>query len=386
MLSNIHLYTIESEEKNQKVKKNPYHLNKLECCFFEYLYTFIRENRIQDENISVGVDEFSQVMGYLSGSDNNIRKAVTSLGEQKFQDGSGNLWSLYEIKNLTARDRQMELRLSEQFLKLDRPYCGSKLLAGYMTFEKYYSKVIFLYLLGHKPDQEFDDSEVYRFTIGREEGESEYHNLYRILCSDLTHCGIIPPMWEKNFGYFDKTVLEPCLKEIKEKAQISISYDKSKMDTDGKRHRQNKQMLFNVQGRDVYLLANLSNPFRKAEVSISKEEFAETVEAEEQYGSEVEYVAQKEEVTVSTPENMEDIYPESYRLLLGYNIDPQNASGLIIASEKHMSTESYKKRDKWVKRYLQYYLRIICPNGRADRLDVLQRHIEKDNKNKKRRL
>lgn len=174
----------------------------------------------------------------------------------------------------------MELTLSEQFLKLDRPYCSSKLLPGYVTFEKYYSRVIFLYLLNNKPDQEFDESEVYRFTIGREEGEAEYPNLYKKLCSDLTHCGIIPPIWEKNFGYFDKTVLGPCVDEIEARAKIIISYDKSKTDTEGKRHRQNKQMLFNVQGRDIYLLANLSNPFLKKDDAIIEPEVIGEIEEE----------------------------------------------------------------------------------------------------------
>ena len=39
MLNNIYLYTNEAEEQNQKVKKIPHHLNKLECSFFEYLYS-----------------------------------------------------------------------------------------------------------------------------------------------------------------------------------------------------------------------------------------------------------------------------------------------------------------------------------------------------------
>lgn len=386
MLSNIHLYTNEAEEQNQKVKKIPHHLNKLECSFFEYLYTFIRENRIQDENISIGLDDFGQVMGYRSGSDNNIRKAVASLGEQKFQDGSGNVWSLYEIKNLTAKDRRMELRLSEQFLNLDRPYCSSKLLPIYLMPEKYYSRIILLHLLNNEPDDEKGDNEIYRFTIGREEGDKEFPNLYKVLCSDLTHCGIVPPIWESNYGYFDKTVLAPCIKEIRDITKeatkdipggpkiIDILYDKNKVGLDGKVYRQNRRLVFSVYGCADYQLANIGKPINLVPVPEEVEIQEETTYID----NDIEYVAQKEEITVSSPENIADIYPESYEYLLGYGINPEDATELIQGAEAHMAEESYKKRDKWVKRYLEYYMRILCPNKRIDRLDQLIHHVKQD--------
>ena len=379
-MNKIHLCSNNPENKNQKVKKNPHHLNKLECCFFEYLYTYIRENDVQDGAVSISLDDFIQTMHYQSGSDNNVRKAVTSLAEHSFGESAEESWPLYSIKNLTAKDRKMELVLSKQFINMNRPHCSMRLLPYYLLLDKYYSRVLLLYLLNSKPDREMEriereNDDVYRFTVGRNEESGRVSNLYEILCGDLTHCAEIPSIWEQNFGYFAKTVLEPIIEEFQTRAQINLRYDISKVDLSGKRHRQNKQIALYVQGHDNWLLANLSNPFQK-----TVNEKVEHREDEDLIEGQVEYAAQKDEVTVTSPENIAAIYPKVYDYLVGYNIDPQDAVQIIQGAESHMNKESFNKRERWVERYLEFYLNILCPNGRVEKVEDLKYHIKYDSK------
>lgn len=45
-----------------------------------------------------------------------------------------------------------------------------------------------------------------------------------------------------------------------------------------------------------------------------------------------------------------------------------------------MNKESFNKRERWVERYLEFYLNILCPNGRVEKVKDLKYHIKYDSK------
>lgn len=341
---------------HQKVSKNPHHLNKLECCFFEYLYSYIKEHNITGGSVCLSMDDYIQRMGYLSGSDNNIRNCIKSLATHRFGDTTHS-FSLYEIANIKGKNRTIELRLSDALCTLDRPYTPAKYLAAILSFEKYYSRPLFTYLLSHNPDLTSEGRDVYSFTIG-----GRRNDIFQILCSDLTHNNEIPALWSENFGYFRNTVLNPVLMEIRSRTGVSIEYMTGKRDEDGKSSRQFKQLVFYVSGRQRFLSASRIREVID-EIVPQKEESAPVP-------------APSMEPYTITPENLSILYPKSYALLQSYRITPHECVYLIRDAEKYM--ESGLKKDNWMQRYLNFYLSLCCPDKDNINLGYLKNSVGAD--------
>ena len=384
----LHVIFDRIADQNRKVKKSPQHLNHLECCFYEYLYTFIKERHFRGGVLDLPIDGFIRCMGYRSGSDNNIRNAIRSLSEQTFCD-NGRAFHLFSIQTLTGKDRVITLDVAPEFCDLEFPYCRMEYLRDYLSMDQYYSRILFKYLMTSKIDPLYDPSDGQNrciLSIGNPMPDQE--ELYASLCSDPTHTGIISEDWKNNFGNFRQAVLDKAVFEITEKTSLHLSYETGKVDKNGQRYRSFVQIAFYMENRKPYFA--VLEPETETETDSVLQypalwipPISESAKPKDEHLDTIETMdLMMQEVSVISPQNLDQIYPKIFQMLLSYGISPHTSVHLFLEAEKKMDPafKQLHKRERFLMSYLKFYINLCSVQGKVADPELLRRYLKEDAK------
>ncbi len=233
---------------NELAQKPSYHLSRTMHCIWLYMISKIKPTDSPDTEYAFSMDEFMPLMRFATDSITDIKIMVQQMADYSFwcdaEDPNERDHLLRFFKNVSCERAKRTIYL--QFADEVQPYLFQIwekhiLYTGYslqymLILEKYYSQRLYSLLMS------VANNKAFYFDIN----SGTPTDIFRILCTDVTHKKVVPDSWKNNFGYFKSRVLDPAIEDINKHTDLMVEYDLKRVDRYGNTSKKYSTIVFYI--------------------------------------------------------------------------------------------------------------------------------------------